>query len=317
MTKIKAVLSPEIAKKVLVKSGLKRPQVVACIPAYNEERSIGPIILRVRDHVDRILVCDDGSTDMTAEMAEGLGATVIRHDRNRGKGAAMRTLFELARDLNPDVVVVLDADSQHNPADIPKVVVPVVSGEADLVIGSRFVDGVKSDAPLYRRFGQWLFNSSSNRNSTVKDTQSGFRAYSPKVLDAFILVEADGFGVESEQIDVAVKKGMRIKEVPIQVNYDGVEHPSKKHPLWHGTEIISTLLRLVTEERPLLLLGVPSAISVLVGFSAGLYVLWEYNRIRYFSLPFALISLAGVGLGMFLGVAALILYAINRLKPKV
>ena len=316
MSKVKEGISPEIAAQVLVRSGLKKPVVVACIPAYNEEGRIGPVVVRTKALVDRVLVCDDGSTDLTTVVSEGLGATVIRHDRNRGKGAAMRTLFELAQDLKPDIVVVLDADSQHDPQDIPRLVLPIVNGEADFVIGSRFAEGGVSDAPLYRRLGQWLFNSASSYNGLVRDTQSGFRAFSPRALAVVSRADSNGFGVETEQLDLAFKTNMRIKEVPVNIKYSGVDRPSKKNPLLHGSEIISTLIRLVAEERPLLLLGIPAALLVVIGSIAGVSLLWEYNNVRVFSIPLALIGIAGVGMGMFLGLTALILYAINRLKPK-
>jgi len=127
-----------------------KPFVVACIPAFNEEGSIAGVVVRAGKYVDRVVVCDDGSVDLTGEIAEGLGAVVIRHEGNRGKGAALRSAFLRARELGADVVVMLDADGQHDPEEIPGLVEPILKGAADMVVGSRYAEGSKTDAPLYR-----------------------------------------------------------------------------------------------------------------------------------------------------------------------
>jgi glycosyltransferase involved in cell wall biosynthesis len=156
-----------------------KPFVVVAIPAFNEEKTIAKVILLAQKHSDKVVVCDDGSMDMTAEIAERLGAEVIRHERNMGYGAAIQSLFGRARELNADVLVTLDADGQHDPSEIPNVVKPVVQGAADVVIGSRFVDaGGSGEMPLYRRFGARLIAKLVNGSSKngVSDAQSGFRA---------------------------------------------------------------------------------------------------------------------------------------------
>jgi len=120
-----------------------KPLVVACIPAYNEEGSIAGVVVQARKYVDRVVVCDDGSVDLTGAIAEGLGAVVVRHGRNLGKGAALRSAFLRARELGADVVAMLDADGQHDPEEIPGLVEPILKGEADMVVGSRYVDGCR------------------------------------------------------------------------------------------------------------------------------------------------------------------------------
>ncbi|MEM2687352.1 MAG: glycosyltransferase family 2 protein, partial [Thermoproteota archaeon] len=112
---------------------MNRPFIVACIPAFNEERTIASVVIRAMRHVDKVIVCDDGSTDLTGEIAEKLGAEVMRHERNQGYGAALSTLFEKAREINADILVMIDADGQHNPDDIPKLLTPIINGEADIV----------------------------------------------------------------------------------------------------------------------------------------------------------------------------------------
>jgi len=293
-----------------------RPLIVACIPAYNEEKSIGSVVLDVRKYVDDVLVCDDGSSDHTKAIAEAVGAIVVSHEVNRGKGWATRTLMKSAQKYQPDATVFIDADGQHDPSNIPMLVEPILSGEADFVIGSRFITKRHSDVPFYRRMGLWVFDRSTDASGKIRDTQSGYRAFSPKVVDTLLESEANGFGIESEQISLANQDGFRIKEVPIYIKYDGVSRPSKKNPLLHGVDIASTLVRLVAEERPLIYLGIPAVVMTLIGLLSGVLLMVVYNDSKYFSIPYALGTVGGVGLGTFMGTATLILYAISKLKKR-
>lgn len=130
-----------------------RPKIIACIPAYNEERTIASVVLKAMKYVNKVIVCDDGSEDLTGEIARRLGAEVVRHERNMGYGAALSTLFNKAREVKADIMVILDADGQHNPDDIPRLLKPIIDGEADIVIGSRFIGGLKGEIPAYRELG--------------------------------------------------------------------------------------------------------------------------------------------------------------------
>jgi len=131
----------------------KRPFIIVAIPAYNEEETIAKEVLKAKKYADKIIVCDDGSADSTAEIAKSLGVDVIRHKRNLGYGAAIQSLFERAKRLDFDVLITLDGDGQHNPDDIPKVIKPIIDDEADIVIGSRFVGDSLFAMPWYRRIG--------------------------------------------------------------------------------------------------------------------------------------------------------------------
>jgi len=295
-----------------------RPIVVACIPAYDEEKCIGGVIVRTMKHVDKVVVCDDGSRDLTGAIAEGLGAVVIRHERNKGKGAALNSSFLYVRDLKPDVVVMLDADGQHNPYEIPRLVKPILDGAAEMVVGSRYVKDSNMDAPFYRRLGLRLINALSGRsgNHGVDDTQSGFRAFSARALNCVLESESEGYGVETEQLVLSRRHGLRVVEVPVTMRYSGLDNTSKKHPVTHGAELIGTILKLVVEERPLLILGLPGIFVTLVGFFTGGYFLWYFNTSRYFSLPIALITLGALVIGALLIITSLILYSVARLKPR-
>jgi len=296
-----------------------RPLVVACIPAFNEERTIARVVIEAQRYVDRVIVCDDGSDDMTGEIAERLGAEVIRHERNMGKGVALRELFRIARKYRPDIVVVLDADGQHDPDEIPKLVEPLEKGVADLVIGSRYVKGAKTDAPLYRRLGLRIINFFSGRlvKSVVKDTQSGFRAFTLKALEELEDGESEGFGIETEQIALAIKKELKIMEVPITVKYRGLSKTSKKPSFLHGGEIVAIILRLVVEEKPLIYLGVPGCILMLMAVALGAHLLLLFNATRYFSIPIAIITLGASLMGITLIIAALMLYGLNRVIKRI
>ncbi len=295
-----------------------KPFVVACIPAFNEERSIGSVIVLALKHVDQVIVCDDGSEDLTGAIAEGLGAVVLRHERNRGKGAALNSSFRHVRDLKPDVVVMLDADGQHDPDEIPRLVEPIVGGAADMVVGSRYVEGSRMDAPFYRRLGLRLFNALSGRSgdSGVSDTQSGFRAFSAGALDAVLACEAEGYGVETEQLALAHKIGLRVVEVPVAIRYSGIGKTSKKNPAYHGIELVDTVLRLVVVDRPLLFLALPGTVLFLVGVGFGVYLLWNFNFTRNFSVPLALITAGAVFLGILLIISSMMLYAIKSIGRK-
>jgi len=296
----------------------KGPFIIAAIPAYNEEKNIAKVVLQVRRYVDKVVVCDDGSMDLTAEIAEKLGAMVVRHHKNTGKGAALRTALEYLKQLNPDVVVTMDADGQHDPNETPRIIKPIIEGKADMVIGSRFVEGSETDAPLYRRLGLKLVNSVSRKSGkgVARDTQSGFRAYSAKVIDLMQQCEASGYGVETEQLSAAVRNGLRVMEVPITVRYRGLEKTSKRNPARHGAELVGVALRLIVEDRSLLLLGVPGAMLIMLGMGTGVYLLWYFNVTRYFSIPIALITLGALFMGTMLFITSLMLYAITRLKQK-
>ena len=146
----------ELVKSESNSNKLESSSVFAGIPAYNEERTIGKIIVNVRRYVDKVIVVDDGSTDDTALIAEGLGVTVLRHDRNRGKGEALRTMFKLAKDLHAKALVTLDADAQHDPRDIPRVIQPIINGTADLVVASRKMQ--QEPIPKLRRAGHKILD---------------------------------------------------------------------------------------------------------------------------------------------------------------
>lgn len=292
--------------------------VVACIPAFNEENMIANVILTTKKYVDKVIVCDDGSSDMTAEIAWKLGADVLRHETNMGKGAALRSLFSRASMLNPDVVVTLDGDGQHESKQISDLLKPIIEGKADIVVGSRYVNGSVSDIPTYRKVGlgvaNWLSRRTANLN--VGDTQSGFRAYSPKALQLVSSTESNGYGADTEILTLAAKEGLRIVEVPVTVKYDLPVKTSKKAPMFHGMELVSSILKLIVEDRPLLLLGLPGILVLMLGVFFGIWTLQVYTVEHYVITNMALISIGLVLIGLFTVFTSIMLYALTRLARK-
>lgn len=212
-----------------------KPKIIAAIPCFNTESSIKELIIRARAYVDLVVVVDDGSRDGTAAVARDAGAFVKRHRKNGGYGAALKSCFAVAKAHSADVLVILDGDGQHNPDEIPKLITPVINQEADLVIGSRFLQPAQQTSmPRYRAFGinviTFLFNITSRKK--VSDAQSGYRAYSKGVFEDFTLTEK-GMGISIEILEKAIKKGARVKEIPISCSYapSGLDWGAIKHGL--------------------------------------------------------------------------------------
>lgn len=290
--------------------------IVAGIPAYNEEKTIAKVILLAQKHVDAVVVCDDGSQDMTAEIAQKLGTIVIKHEKNMGYGAAIQALFEKAKTLNADLLLTLDADGQHDAKEISQLIQPLQERKADIVVGSRFLQR-NNNMPLYRRFGIKVLTKITNgskKKSAITDAQCGFRAYNRKAIEGLTLDEK-GMGISAEVLLKARALGLVVTEVPVDVQYRGLE-TSTHHPLKHGLGVTATILRLVVEERPLIYLGIPGAALLLVGMLFGLWTLQIYAIEGYIVTNIALASVAFGLTGIFSIFTAITLFAILRQAQK-
>ncbi|MFC1982055.1 glycosyltransferase family 2 protein [Chloroflexota bacterium] len=247
----------------------EKTEIVAAIPAFNEEKYIGTIVLKARQYVDEVIVIDDGSTDQTASVARLAGATVIQHKENKGKGLATQRILLEAKKRNPDVLVFLDADFQHNPDEIIHLIKPVLDG-SDLVIGSRQAQASKT--PRYRRIGQkiLLFSTRVLSGASLSDSESGFKALSRKAISEIQLNE-NGFAIEAEMIACAVDKNLKITQVPISNIY--TKDGSTLNPIRHGFEVLLRILAMISERRPLFFFGLSGIILIVLGLFAGIKVL--------------------------------------------
>jgi glycosyltransferase involved in cell wall biosynthesis len=284
--------------------------LVVVIPAYNEERFIGSVVLQARRCADTVLVVDDGSTDATAEIAESAGAIVARHAHNMGKGAALNTGLRQARELRPAAVVLIDGDGQHLPQEIAHVVEPILAGHADIVVGSRYLDR-RSVVPRPRVIGHWLFNLLTNGASGVSltDSQSGYRAFSPRAIDE-ISFHSNGFSVESEMQFIAHERHLRMVEVPVTIQY--ADRP-KRSAVAHGLMVLNGVMFFIGQYRPLLFFGLPGLLTLLVGLALGGYVVTMFEQTTRLAVGYAMITVLLSVIGMLSLVTGVMLHSIRGL----
>ena len=278
------------------------------IPAYNEEKNIGAIIIQLKKIASKIIVCDDGSTDSTNSIAKELGAIVISHSKNQGYGATIRSIFLKAKEIDADILVTIDADGQHDVADVEKIIKPIINNECDIVIGSRFLEK-SQDIPTYRKFGINIITKVTNASmkENLTDSQSGFRAYNKKVIEEISPSET-GMGVSTEILIKASNKNLRIGEVPITVNYEG--DTSTHNPVSHGTSVLFSTLKFTSIEHPLKFYGIPAIIFLIIGISFITWSIQIYSEEGSLITNITLIGATTVIVGLILSIAAIILYSI-------
>jgi len=290
-----------------VDSGLIPPKgLCAVLPAYNEELSIGSVVLRTRQYVERVIVIDDGSSDRTAYIAKLAGAEVIQLDHNTGKAYALLLGLKHARQTGCSIAVMLDADGQHDPSEIQRVIGMVKIGKADLVIGSRFLEE-KQNIPGYRQIGQKTLDLFTNigAKTHVTDSQSGFRALSIQALDNLDF-KSDGYDVESDMIAHFAKLGLPIMEVPITVNYD-VPNKHKMNPVSHGVGVFTKLITIIGYQRPMLLFGVIGIIFIIIGIGMGVFAFMENSTLSKFPAATSILSSMFFFTGILLMISGLLL----------
>ena len=279
------------------------------IPAYNEEKNIGALILKLRKITEHIIVCNDGSSDMTGEISEKLGAIVINHPKNLGYGAGIRSIFLKAKELDSDILVTFDADGQHRVEDIESVIDPIIKNKADIVIGSRFLKEEDSKVPEYRKLGIKIITRLTNvsMNENLTDSQSGFRAYNKKVLNEINPSDL-GMGVSTEILIKASKKEFKIAEVPITVLYG--EDTSTHNPVSHGASVLLSTIKYTSIEHPLKFYGISALIFLCIGLSFILWTIQNYTEEHKIITNIALIGIGTTVIGVVLLIAAILLYSL-------
>ena len=276
----------------------KLHKAVVCIPAYLAEDYIAKLVLGALRVVDQVIVCDDGSNDLTYDIAESMGAIVVKHEQSQGYYATLKTLFNNAVKSGADLVVTIDASGQYNPADIPKLLDRIELGDADVVIGSRYLGGESAVG----RVGARVLGSVGNK---LTDAESGFRVFSAKALNILQLADEETM-LSPELLTNAHTVGIKIAEVSIRDDFDG-EIVKKKGGVF---DFFLNPLRSVSQNKPLQLYGVPGLLAVVAAIGFGGYAVLtflSYGIISYFALT------VGMGLlciGFTLIVTSIILWVL-------
>ncbi len=294
----------------LCKRGPAPQNITVVLPAYNEEVSIGSIVLLTRFYADNVIVVDDGSSDRTAEVARKAGAEVIVHEANTGKGGALKTGFTAAE--GADIIVTMDSDGQHNPADIPKLVAPILKGEADMVNGSRYLNGLGRNTPFYRRIGQTILDRFTIINSGLKvtDSQSGFRAFAASTKDLFRF-NAQGMAIESEMLTDAGKSGLRITEVEIGIRYD--VGCSAVNPIKHGFGVLLMVLKDIEFNKPLYYFTVPGLSLGVGGLYMGAHFLRDFTMGGALQFGPTILMVLFIVVGTFVALAGILLHSVSTI----
>ena len=284
--------------------------IIVGIPAYNEEKNIASIIIKLKQISNKIIVCNDGSSDLTGEIAKELGVEVINHQKNLGYGASIRSIFLKAKEMNADMLVTFDADGQHRIEDIQKVIEPIINNKCDISIGSRFLSEDSIDEiPDYRKFGIRMITKITNIsiNEKLTDSQSGFRAYSKKALTE-IHPSDQGMGISTEILIKASNKDLIIAEVPIKVLYEG--DTSTHNAVSHGASVLLSTIKYTSIEHPLKFYGIASLVFLSIGIGFILWTVQAYTQDGKIITNIALIGIGTLIVGVVLIITAILLYSL-------
>lgn len=297
-------------------------QVLVGIPAYNEADTIDSVVEEALAYVNEVLVVNDGSEDDTAERAEAAGAGVYTHDRNRGYGAALKTIFQQAERSGAQTLVIVDGDSQHDTSDIPRLVDRQRETDAAVVIGSRFGPDADTEMPLYRRFGLGIVNTLTNLSlgilrpsKWVGDTQSGFRAYDRRAIESIAADDTigDKMSASTDILYHAHSAEYEVEEVPTTIDYS-VEEASSHNPIQHGISLVMNIVRTVERERPITLLGLPGILYMFGGLGFGYWAVFNYIQTDVFPIGIALTASVLTIVGVLASLTAITLHSLALYK---
>ncbi len=294
-------------------------KVLAIIPARNEQKAIGSVVMLSKKYVESVLVIDDGSTDKTALIAKLAGADVIRHSINKGKGEAMLTGLKWASMNDFDIVVFIDGDGQHDPAAIPSLIKPIKDGEVDITIGSRWhhVEGL-SEMPFKRVFGNWILSTTTSLSlsKVIRDSQSGFRAFHMRTLDSLLTTSESGFAVESEMIALADNAGFRWKEVGIKASYKSL-NTSTQTAWYHGLTVLTRALRVMRLNKPGRFFGSFSFLCFLISLAFVIWGRYAFPDENLLPIGYLYIIVFFIIVGGFSMFSAIMLSGLNVVSDKI
>lgn len=282
--------------------------IIVGVPALNEEKHIAKVLVTAQKYCDGIIVCDDGSLDMTGEISAKLGAKVLRHERALGYGSALLNIFREANANGAEILVTMDGDGQHDGDEIPELIEPILQGKADIVVGSRFASG-NGSVKSYRKAGIKMITAMTNEVTDYKisDAQSGFRAYNKAALRV-IRPREMGMGASVEILTQAKSNDLRLAEVPIHISYG--EDTSTHNPLYHGVDVVMAAFKQLSIQHPLIIYGIPGLAILLTGIGFGVWTAESYNASHSVPTNLALYSIGGVSVGLLLAITGLILWVI-------
>jgi len=284
-------------------------KVTIGIPAFNEEKNIAKMIVKLKKIYDEIIVCNDGSTDLTGEIAENLGVIVINHKQNLGYGAGINSIIKKSKEIDTDILVTFDADGQHKVEDVIKVIEPIKNGDADLVIGSRFLSKTKEKIPEYRKIGINIITKVTNAGlkKKITDSQSGFRAYSKDLISKLDISDM-GMGISTEILIKTNSLGFRIAEIPITILYEG--KTSTQNPISHGTSVLFSTIKYTSIEHPLKFYGIPSLIFFVIGLSFTFLSIDYYMEVGRINPNVTIVAAGTTAIAVILLVASVLFYSL-------
>ena len=281
-------------------------KIAVVLPAFNEEKQIGEVIGAIPEFVDHIIVVDDGSTDQTVRIAVAAGAMTVSHKKNRGVGAAFSTGVKTVLETQADIMVNMDADGQFNPADIEKLIHPILENRAGFVTASRFIDReFIPRMPAIKKMGNRFMSRFISRLTKHKfyDVSCGFRAYSRDTLNRLNLY--GDFTYTQETFIDLVFKNIEVLEVPVHVQGKRSHGKSRvaSNLLRYAIQTLQIIIRTFRDNKPFRLFGAVSAFSFLIGLGFGVFLLIHYIQAGEFTPH----KWAGFVSGFFMVVGLLLL----------
>ena len=266
--------------------------IVAIIPAYNEEKSVGAVISETKKFVDEVIVIDDGSTDSTAKVAKSSGARVFSHPANKGLGYTMLEGYRIALARGADIILQTDADGQYLCSDIPKLLDPIKNGKADMVIGSRFSGSIE-EMPFLKKRGNRFFSrlTSLMAGMRVTDAQTGFRAMTRDILIKIVPVAK--YTYTQEMLIRSAREGFTILEVPIHFAKRKYGKSRLIGNIFdYGINASMILMRTIRDYKPIMFFGAPGVVLFLFGFGLGLKILKIFFTTGQIGTIFGIVTLS-------------------------